>query len=177
MRRVWLIYIRKSVIREDTDYESPERQLHVSKMRLELHDQEPYDLEIYQDLDRSGSSEKGRPEWLKLKEQLQRPEVIGVMASSLDRLYRNVSEFLAFLNQIEDLDKVLITAKESLDTSAPLGRFVVTILMALFEMEWRLTSHRMQEMVHYKRQIQGRHWGPVPFRCDRDDNGQLSALR
>ncbi len=173
METVWLIYIRKSVVRDETDLESPERQLFVCQTRLQLLGDGPYEVEIYEDLDKSGSSEQGRAEWLRLKEQLQRPEVAGVVASSLDRLYRNVSEFLDFLNELEHLNKALITAKESLDTTAPLGRFVVTILMALFEMEWRLTSHRMSEMIACKRQEQGRHWGPAPFGCERDENGQL----
>ena len=171
--KTWLIYVRKSVVRDGTDLESPERQLYVCQTRLELQETDPYETEIYQDLDCSGSNEAGRPEWLLLKEQLARPEVVGIISSSLDRLYRNVSEFLEFLNTIEKSNKILITAKESLDTSSPLGRFVVTILMALFEMEWRLTSQRMTEMIVHKRTQQGRHWGPVPFGCERDDKGQL----
>lgn len=171
--RVWLLYIRKSVVRDDTDLESPERQLYICKTRLELAETLPYSIEIYQDLDRSGSTEAGRPDWLRLKEQLSRPEVAGVISSSLDRLYRNVSEFLAFLNELERSKKVLITSKESLDTSGPLGRFVVTIFMALFEMEWRLTSARMIDMIEHKRRAQGRHWGVAPFGCDRDEAGQL----
>lgn len=171
--RVWLVYIRKSVVRTETDLESPERQLHVCKTLLELSETQPYTTELYQDLDRSGSSEAGRDDWLKLKDQLDRPEVVGVAAYSLDRLYRNVSEFLNFLNGIEQRGKVLRTAKENLDTSGPLGRFVVTILMALYEMEWRLTSARMVDMIDHKRRMQGRHWGVAPFGCDRDNDGQL----
>lgn len=171
--RVWLIYIRKSVVRDGTDLESPERQLYICQTRLQLGETQPYEVEIYQDLDRSGSNEAGREEWLLLKQQLSRPDVVGVVASSLDRLYRNVSEFLAFLNELERLDKSLITAKESLDTSGPLGRFVVTILMALFEMEWRLTSARMIDMIAYKRRNQGRHWGSAPFGSERGNDGQL----
>lgn len=171
--RVWLVYVRKSVVRYDSDLESPERQLHICKARLELAEKEPYEIEVYQDLDRSGWTEAGRPEWLRLKEQLARPEVIGVVSSSLDRLYRNVREFLAFLNEVEAHGKALMTARESLDTSNPLGRFVVTILMAMFELEARMTSTRMKEMVEDKRRRQGRHWGVAPFGCDRGEGGQL----
>lgn len=172
MQKTWLIYTRKSVVRDGTDTESIERQLFVCKTRLSLIS-ESVNTEVYQDLDRSGSSEAGRPAWLELKEQLHRPDVVGVIASSLDRLYRNLPEFLEFLNLIEDRDLKLILSKENLDTTTPTGRFVVTILMAMYEMEWRLTSQRMTEMVAHKRLQQGRHWGPAPFWTERDDDGQL----
>lgn len=171
--RVWLIYLRKSIFRTETDAESPERQLHVCQTLLSITDNQPYTLEIYKDLGKSGSSEAGRDDWLRLKQQLNRPEVVGVAAYSLDRIYRNVSEFLAFLTLLEQRGKALKTARENLDTSSPLGRFVVTILMALYEMEWKLTSIRMADMVEDKRRRQGRHWGSAPFGCDRDEDGQL----
>lgn len=170
---VWLIYARKSVLRTGTDLESPERQISICNSLLQFSIPGDFTTEIYQDLDRSGSTETGREEWLLLKEQLTRPEVAGVAAYSLDRIYRNVSEFLAFLNEIERRGKVLKTARENLDTSGPLGRFVVTILMALYEMEWRLTSVRMADMIEHKRRQQGRHWGTAPFGTERGVGGQL----
>jgi len=60
-KQTWLIYIRKSVVKDDTDLESPERQLFVCKTRLSLLDT-PVKTEIYEDLDRSGSNEAGGPQ-------------------------------------------------------------------------------------------------------------------
>jgi DNA invertase Pin-like site-specific DNA recombinase len=171
--RIWLAYVRKSVVRDDTDLESPERQLSNIRKALEITENEPFTIKIFQDLDRSGISEEGRSEWLNLKAELDTPGVIGVIGNSLDRLYRNVYEFLAFLSELEKRNLALRTAKEFLDTSNPLGRFVVTILMAMYEMESRLTSVRMKDMIEDKRRGHGRHWGGVPFGCDRDENGQL----
>lgn len=171
--RVWLVYVRKSVVRVESDLESPERQLHICNSLLQFSETQPYITELYQDLDRSGSTEVGRDDWLRLKQQLSRPEVAGVISYSLDRIYRNVSEFLTFLNELERQGKALKTARENLDTSGPLGRFVVTILMALYEMEWRLTSVRMADMIEHKRRNQGRHWGTAPFGTERDVSGQL----
>jgi DNA invertase Pin-like site-specific DNA recombinase len=173
MTRIWLAYIRKSVVRDDTDLESPERQLSNIRKALEITENDPYTIKVFQDLDRSGISEEGREGWLNLKAELDTPGVVGVIGNSLDRLYRNVYEFLKFIDELERRGLVLRTAKEFLDTSNPLGRFVVTILMAMYEMESRLTSVRMRDMIEDKRRNQGRHWGGVPFGCDRDENGQL----
>lgn len=174
MNRIWLAYIRKSVVRDDTDLESPERQLSNIRKALEITENDPYEIKIFQDLDRSGISEQGREGWLNLKAELDAPGVVGVIGNSLDRLYRNVYEFLKFIDELEKRGLVLRTAKEFLDTSNPLGRFVVTILMAMYEMESRLTSVRMRDMVEDKRRNQGRHWGGAPFGCDRDEfTGQL----
>lgn len=171
-KKTWLIYIRKSVVRNDTDLESPERQLAKCQARLTLLD-EPVNTEVYTDLDKSGSNEAGRPAWLDLRAQLDRPDVAGVVAASIDRMSRNVAEFLQFVSEMEANKKAIITAKENLNTTDPWGRFVVTILMAIYEMEWRLTSQRMTDMVAYKRREQGRHWGPAPFGTERDASGQL----
>src|SRR5690606_19117927 len=54
-----------------------------------------------------------------------------------------------------------------------LGRFVVTILMAMYEMESRLTSVRMRDMIEDKRRNQGRHWGGVPLGGEREEKRQL----
>jgi DNA invertase Pin-like site-specific DNA recombinase len=162
------------MVRGQADLISPERQMHTCNLWLEIQDQS-YTIEWYEDIDghRSGRQEKGRPGWQSLLAQLDRPEVAGVIADSFDRMYRNVHQFLNFLNRIEHLNKKLITVKEGLDTSSTLGRAIVTILMVIYQLESDQTSDRMTANVKYKREVLGRHWGPAPFGCDRNEEGQL----
>ncbi|MCG3208669.1 MAG: hypothetical protein FOGNACKC_02281 [Anaerolineae bacterium] len=172
--QVLLGYRRKSMVRGQADLISPERQMHTCNLWLEIQDQ-PYVIEWYEDIDghRSGRQEKGRPGWQSLLAQLDRPDVAGVIADSFDRMYRNVHQFLNFLNRVERLGKKLITVKEGLDTSSTLGRAIVTILMVIYQLESDQTSDRMTANVKYKREVLGRHWGPAPFGCDRNEEGHL----
>lgn len=171
---ILLGYRRKSMVRNQTDLVSPERQMHTCNLWAEIQDQS-YTIEWYEDIDghRSGRYEKGRPGWQALMQQLARPDVAGVIADSFDRMYRNVHQFLTFLNQLEALNKRLITVKEGLDTSSAMGRAIVTILMVIYQLESDQTSERMTANVRYKREVLGRHWGPTPFGCDRNEEGQL----
>lgn len=172
--QVLLGYRRKSMVREQVDLVSPERQMHSCNLWVEIQGQ-PYTIEWYEDIDghRSGRYEKGRPGWQTLVQQLERPEVVGVIADSFDRMYRNVHQFLNFLNRLEKLQKRLITVKEGLDSSTAMGRAIVTILMVIYQLESDQTSERMTANVRYKREVLGRHWGPLLFGCDRDEQGTL----
>jgi len=174
MDKILLGYRRKSMVRGQSDLISPERQMHTCNLWLQIQDQ-PYIIEWYEDIDghRSGRQEEGRPGWQNLLAQLDRPEVAGVIADSFDRMYRNVHQFLNFLNRIEQLDKKLITVKEGMDTSSSMGRAIVTILMVIYQLESDQTSDRMIANVKYKREELGRHWGPAPFGCGRNEEGQL----
>lgn len=174
MKKMLLGYRRKSMVRDRADLISPERQTRACDLWVEMHGDE-YIIEWYEDVEghRSGRQEKGRPGWQRLLTQLDRPEVAGVIADSFDRMYRNVHQFLNFLNRIELLSKKLVTVKEGLDTSSTLGRAIVTILMVIYQLESDQTSDRMAANVKYKREVLGRHWGPAPFGCDRNEEGQL----
>lgn len=171
---ILLGYRRKSMVRNQADLISPERQARACDLWIEMQGSQ-YTIEWYEDVDghRSGREEKGRPGWQNLMAQLDRPEVAGVIADSFDRCYRNVHQFLNFLNRLEHLNKRLITVKEGLDTTSTLGRAIVTILMVIYQLESDQTSDRMTANVKYKREVLGRHWGPTPFGCDRNDQGHL----
>ena len=175
MQKILLGYRRKSMVRDRADLISPERQTRACELWIEMHGDE-YILEWYEDVEghRSGRQEKGRPGWQALMTQLDRPEVAGVIADSFDRMYRNVHQFLNFLNRIEQHGKKLITVKEGLDTSSTFGRAIVTILMVIYQLESDQTSDRMTANIKYKREQLGRHWGPAPFGCDRNQEGQLT---
>ena len=173
-QQILLGYRRKSMVRDQTHLISPERQMKSCELWSELQI-EDYAIEWFEDIEghRSGRYEKGRPGWQALMAQLDRPDVVGVVADSFDRMYRNVHQFLNFLNMLETANKKLITVKEGLDTSSTLGRAIVTILMVIYQLESDQTSDRMAANVKYKREVLGRHWGPTPFGCDRNEKGHL----
>lgn len=171
---VWLIYTRKSVVQNEEDLESPERQVYICERYLEFTETEPYRTEIYQDLDVSGASEKGRNDWLKVKERISSPEVKGVIAASLSRMYRNVLEALQFRELLSRHNKKLKSVQENIDTTTVMGRAMFVNIMNYYQMESENTGQRMRDMIHYKRHNQGRHWGTAPFGTSRAGKGEAT---
>jgi len=117
---------------------------------------------------RSGLSEEGRPEWLRLKTQLARADVAGIAAYDLSRVYRNTREFLEFVDELEQLEKRIVLVHDLVDTGTAGGRMLATVLVSMYEMEARKTSERVTANIAYKRHSIGQHWGPIPFGCQRE---------
>lgn len=174
MKQILLGYRRKSMVRNQADLVSPERQARSCELWLEMHGDE-YSIEWYEDVEghRSGRWEKTRPGWRDLLTQLDRPDVAGVIADTLDRVYRNVKEFGEFLDRLKAARKKLILVKQSIDTDTAIGQAITMFMMVVYQLESDQTAERMTRNIEYKRKELGRHWGPTPFGCDRDAAGQL----
>lgn len=155
-------YIRKSIIDGDTD--SPARQQAVIKQW----NAGRYHLEWYEDLDISGRFEANRPGWQRLLADLGQPDDIGVIVESYDRSHRNVKQFLGFYDDLlEPRDLTLISATQNIDLATNQGRMIASILMSVAEGEARETSDRMRRHIRYLIDVTGRHFGPIPFGCER----------
>ena len=171
--KILLGYRRKSVVRQAADEVSLEAQTEYCNQWLALRKRDEYQVEWYEDIDRSGRDEKNRPGWQALLSQLDRPDVAGVISYSFSRMYRNLLQFLTFLDRCEQLNLQILTVKETIDTSSAIGRAMVSILMLIYQLESDQTSERMTEGIQYRREVLGRHWGPLPFGAERDDEKHL----
>lgn len=76
-----------------------------------------------------------RPALQRALERLRRREADGLVAVKLDRLSRTTRDVLDLVARAEREGWALHSIEERLDTSSPHGRFVVTVLAALAQME------------------------------------------
>ena len=141
---------------------SPARQLETSESYCAAKDWEV--VAVIQDLDVS-ASDKGlrldRPGLIEARSYYDRADVLVV--PKLDRLARNVADFMAIVEEAKahGVDVVLIA--EGLDLTTPGGKFVAQILAAFAELEAATISARTREAVEYLAR-EGRHrGGAVPF--------------
>ena len=167
MNGVALIYVRRSMVRYEADRASPERQLDNC---MRVCDEKGWTYEVFQDAEghRSGRSEKHRPEWRRLKTQLRRAEVVAVVVSSLDRASRSPRDFFNFLDLLKKHSVELVSVQERFDTTTPIGKAFLAMLMIVASLESDLASERVRDSIRHRR-TKGIHVGIAPFGYKRQD--------
>lgn len=83
----------------------------------------------------SGRKSFDDKEFKRLHEDIRNGFVQVVMATGLDRFGRNVKKFLEFFEFIQEHDVDLVVTHYQIDTASPTGKLIITILMALAEMQ------------------------------------------
>jgi len=94
----------------------------------------------------SGKTSK-RDGYIKLMQMVENKSCDGVVVYSLSRFSRNTMDTLS---SIESMNKKGITfhsLSESIDTSSPNGRFFLTILSSLSQLEREITSQRVTDVL------------------------------
>jgi site-specific DNA recombinase len=75
-------------------------------------------------------------------------EADALVVYAIDRLSRSTVDLLLTVKELSDADAGFVSCREQLDSSTPHGRFALTILGALAEMESALISERTREAMN-----------------------------
>ena len=131
---------------------------------------EAKELELVDMLTDDGISGKtlDRPALRELVQRCERGEVGHVVVVKLDRLTRRTRDLLALVDDLFLARKIeLHSVGESLDTSTPHGRFVLTLFGGLAQMERELIGERTRSALAFKReQRQPTSHPPLSFRVN-----------
>ena len=114
--------------------------------------------EILREEGRSGKSIKGRPVLVDALKRLDGGEASALFVTRIDRLARSTTDFLDIVDRANRLGWRLVMLDLNLDTSSYQGRFVVTIMSALAEMERGIIASRQKD-IHKDRRDRGVVWG------------------
>lgn len=105
-----------------------------------------------------------RPAFQRVLTMLREGEAQAVLVARLDRLTRNLRELLAM---VDDLlvggEKHLISVVDQIDTSGAMGRFYLSLLGALAQLEREQISERISAVLQFKRQNREYTGGIVPY--------------
>lgn len=115
------------------------------------------------------------PYRLKKREAVDRVlagEADALVVYAIDRLSRSTVDFLKTIKKLRDVGRGFVSVREQLDTTTPHGRFALTILAAMAEMESELISARTKEGVRATRK-RGTYVGTVPYGYRRGKDGGL----
>lgn len=117
-----------------------------------------YEAVILREEGRSGKSIQGRPILRKALDDLDRGDAQALYVTRLDRLARSTRDFLSIVDRSNVNGWRLVMLDLGLDTTTANGRFVVTIMSAMAEMERGMISLRQKD-IHQDRRNSGKLWG------------------
>jgi len=136
-------YGRKSVFSEKSD--SVDNQLRMCHAYCDGHfsDQER-SFTDFSDEDFSGKN-TDRPDLQRMMERIGRGEADALVVYQLDRLTRSVRDFSNLYQQLSDHGVDFISVRESIDTSTPIGRAMMYIIVIFAQMERETTAARVAD--------------------------------
>ena len=116
------------------------------------------EFELVREEGRSGKNISGRPALTSALKRLDAGEAKALFVTRIDRLARSTQDFLSVVDRANKNGWRLVMLDLNLDTASYQGRFVVTIMSALAEMERGIIAERQKD-VHKDRRERGVVWG------------------
>ncbi len=100
-------------------------------------------IDIYKDDGFSGK-DTNRPEFQRMINDVRRGRIDTIMVTELSRISRSVADFLKICNELNQHGCDFICLQiEGFDTTTPIGKFIITIMIALYQLEREMTSERI----------------------------------
>jgi len=106
--------------------------------------------------DKASGKSTDRPGLTAMLEFVRQGDVLHI--ESISRLGRNVRDLLDIVQRLEDKGVKIVSQKENLDTSTPMGRCLLQIMAAMAEMERASLLDRQKEGIQAAKK-RGRHLG------------------
>ena len=118
-------------------------------------------VRVYEDAAYSGKN-TNRPEFQRMLADVKRKRIDTILVTELSRLSRSVTDFLGFIQELENNGCGFICLQYDFDTTSPAGKVFMTIIMALAQFERELTAERVKNNF-YARALRGLSNGGNPF--------------
>ena len=123
-------------------------------------------------LDKQSGKNTERKELNRLLEFCREGDI--VYTESISRIARNTKDLLQIVEQLNQKQVEFVSLKESIDTSTPQGKFMLTVFGAMAELERECILQRQQEGIAIARTF-NRYQGKQPMKIDRDNFEKVCA--
>lgn len=111
-------------------------------------------------IDKASGKNTDRPELKKMITYVRQGDT--VIVDSISRFARNTKDLLDLIEQLTAKNVEFISKKESIDTTTPTGKFMLTIFGAVAELEREYILQRQQEGIAIAKE-QGKYKGRKPI--------------
>ena len=163
-------YIRVSTQRQAEEGDSLEAQEHALK-EWAGRSRSDRRLELYIERGRSGKNQN-RPELQRLKRDIRDGKIEFVVCVKLDRITRSLLDFAELWEFFQEYNIEFTSLKENVDTSSPMGKAMLMIIMVFAQLEREVTGERTR-ITMQDRTRRGLWNGKAPHGYVSDEDGVL----
>lgn len=114
-------------------------------------------------IDKASGKNTERKELKRMLEFCRKGDIVYV--ESISRLARNTKDLLSIIDTLNKKDVAFVSQKESIDTTTPQGKFMLTIFSAVAELERESILQRQREGIEIAKQ-QGKYKGRQRIEID-----------
>ncbi|WP_158279866.1 recombinase family protein [Coraliomargarita sinensis] len=157
------------------DYSSIDNQQRIMRSQVECREGQGWKL-VHEVTDpgRSGSS-LDRPGMREIIDLIRAEEIDLVIVLRIDRLTRSIKDFYHLWEAMEAHGVELFSCTENIDTSSPLGKAVLNIILTFAEFEREMTAERVREKQIEEVKEGKKHPGMAPYGYENDGNRSLRS--
>lgn len=132
---------------------------------------------VFQDKGFSGKNTK-RPAFQDLMDQVRAGGIQKILVYRLDRFSRSIADFSLIWRELEEYGVEFQSVTENFDTSSPMGRAMLNVVMTFAQLERETTAERVKDNYYHRFQLGAWPGGPAPFGFDlvkvQDQDGRLA---
>ena len=120
------------------------------------------DLAVYKDAGYSGKNTK-RPDFERLLRDIKADKVRKLYVYRLDRFSRSVADFGRLWEILQEHNVEFVSVSENFDTSSPMGRAMLHIIMVFAQLEREMTAERVRDNYYRRASLGSWPGGPAPY--------------
>lgn len=125
-------------------------------------------------IDKASGKNADRPELKRMMAYVRKGDT--VIVESISRFARNTRDLLELTEQLTAKEVEFVSRKETIDTTTPTGKFMLTVFAAVAELERGYILQRQREGIAIARK-QGRYTGRKPLPVPDDFNAVVARWR
>lgn len=118
--------------------------------------------EIFQDHGYSGKN-TNRPAFQRLMAAVAARQISKIIVYRLDRFSRSIADFSQVWNTLEDHGVEFQSVTENFDTSSPMGRAMLNIVLVFAQLERETTAERVKDNYAHRFALGAWPGGPAPY--------------
>ena len=130
---------------------------------------------VFQDRGFSGKNTK-RPAFTELMQAVEEGKIQKIFVYRLDRFSRSISDFSRIWESLERCNVQFNSVTEQFDTSSPIGRAMLNIVLVFAQLERETIAERVKDNYMHRFQLGAWPGGPAPYGYSLTkitDNGRL----
>ncbi len=122
-------------------------------------------LTVYQDAGYSGKNTK-RPDFERLLRDIKADKIRKLYVYRLDRFSRSVADFGRLWEILQEHNVEFVSVNENFDTTTPMGRAMLHIIMVFAQLERETTAERVRDNYYRRASLGSWPGGPAPYGFD-----------